>query len=146
MKQASLEKKASVPLTGGIGFRKRLRGQQAAASRIQARVAATPTYYTTIAAESRGDGGLTYSGGLRTATIISTTNLNASGSITAATFHGDGSHLTGISAQSDRIISGTTSMVANGATSIISITSGGVTAGYFNSNGEAFADGYGGEG
>ncbi|ABE64559.1 hypothetical protein Nham_3856 [Nitrobacter hamburgensis X14] len=39
------------------------------------------------------------------------------------------------SGSGDRITSGTTSMVANSATSIISITNAGVTAGYFNSNG-----------
>lgn len=53
-----------------------------------------------------GDSGLTYSGGLMTATNISTTNLTASGNVTAAAFYGDGSHLTGISTQTDRIVSG----------------------------------------
>jgi len=86
-----------------------------------------------------GDSGMTYSGGLLTVSNISTTNLNA-GNVTAAAFYGDGSHLTGISASAisglngDRIASGSTSIVAN-STSIISITTNGVTDGYFNSNG-----------
>ncbi len=64
-------------------------------------------------------------------TYISGTTING-------TFLGDGSGLTGISGSGgngDRITSGTTSMVANSATSIISITNAGVTGGYFNANG-----------
>jgi hypothetical protein len=44
-------------------------------------------------------------------------------------------------ATGDRIVSGSTSMVANSTTSIISITNAGVTAGYFNSNGVLTAPG-----
>ncbi|WP_315765651.1 tail fiber domain-containing protein [Bradyrhizobium sp. SZCCHNS2005] len=57
------------------------------------------------------------------ATTVSTTNLTVNGVA-----------ITG-NASGDRITSGTTSMVANSGTSIISITNAGVTAGYFNSNG-----------
>lgn len=39
-----------------------------------------------------GDSGMTYSSGLLTVTNISTTNLTASGNVTAAAFYGDGSN------------------------------------------------------
>jgi hypothetical protein len=71
-----------------------------------------------------GDSGLTYSSGLLTATNISTTNLTASGNITAAAFYGDGSHLTGIStstALGDRIVSGSTSAIAQGSSGVVSV-------------------------
>jgi hypothetical protein len=52
-----------------------------------------------------------------------------------------GTASTSSTSSGDRITSGTTSMVANSATSIISITNAGVTAGYFNSNGVLTAPG-----
>jgi hypothetical protein len=48
-----------------------------------------------------GDGGLTYGSG----------NLNVSGNVSASAFYGDGSHLTGISTQGDRIVSGSVNAI-----------------------------------
>jgi len=68
-------------------------------------------------------------------------DLIVSSTVSATSFVGDGSGLTNINAanvsglSTDRITSGTTSMVANSATSIISITTAGVTTGYFTSAG-----------
>jgi hypothetical protein len=86
-----------------------------------------------------GSSNFTYSAGLLTLTgTVTTTNLYASsvsgttgtfGSITVGSCTGCGG------GSGDRITSGTTSMVANSATSIISITNAGVTGGYFNANG-----------
>ncbi len=86
-----------------------------------------------------GSSNFTYSAGLLTLTgTVTTTNLYASsvsgttgtfGSITVGSCTGCGG------SSGDRITSGTTSMVANSATSIISITNAGVTGGYFNANG-----------
>jgi hypothetical protein len=67
-------------------------------------------------------------------TPLPSTALEVSGTISATHFVGDGSGLTGIGG-GDRIVSGTTSMVANTASNIISITNGGTNTGYFNSNG-----------
>jgi hypothetical protein len=85
------------------------------------------------------------SGTMYVPTSISSTNgyfANVSASmVSATTYYGDGSHLTGIAASgvtglnADRIVSNATSMLANGTTNIISITNNGVNTGYFNSNG-----------
>jgi hypothetical protein len=80
----------------------------------------------------------TYSGGLVTLTGTISATTGYFGAVSATTYYGDGSHLTGISTQGDRIVSGTgnsVAIVANSSTNIISITNSGVTAGYFNSNG-----------
>jgi hypothetical protein len=62
-----------------------------------------------------------------------TVALEVSGTISATNFVGDGSGLTGIvAASSDRITSGTTSMVAISDTGFISLTQSGVNTGWFN--------------
>jgi hypothetical protein len=73
--------------------------------------------------------------------VVSGTTFIVSGTVSATAYYGDGSHLTGISTQGDRITSGTTSMVAQTASNIISITTSGVNTGYFNSNGVLTAPG-----
>jgi len=81
------------------------------------------------------------SGGLIGIGIVPVVQLEVSGTISATHLVGDGSGITGITAANisglanDRIISGSTSMVANSGTNVISITTSGVNTGYFNSNG-----------
>lgn len=70
--------------------------------------------------------------------IVSGTYVNAK--IVSATFlYGDGSNLTGVAGggggATDRIVSGSTSLVAQTTSNVISITTAGTTTGYFNSNG-----------
>jgi trimeric autotransporter adhesin len=68
--------------------------------------------------------------------------LEVSGTISATGLAVNGVNITG--GGSDRIVSGTgnrTSIIANSATSIISITNASVTTGYFNSNGVLTAPG-----
>jgi hypothetical protein len=60
-------------------------------------------------------------------------NLSVSGSITAASFIGDGSGLFNIAgASADRIVSGTTSMLAISNTGYISLTQAGTNTGWFD--------------
>ncbi len=60
-----------------------------------------------------------------------TANLEVSGTI-SGTFVGDGSGLTGVvAAGSDRIVSNTVKVIANGNSNSISITEAGVTTGYY---------------
>lgn len=59
--------------------------------------------------------------------------LDVSGTVRATQFVGDGSGLTGVVASTgDRIVSSTTSMVADGATGLISVTQSGVNTAYFH--------------
>lgn len=70
---------------------------------------------------------------LRAANVSVTGNLSAGGTITAAEFIGDGSGLTGVVASSgDRIVSGTTSMLAVSASGFISVTQAGTNTGWFD--------------
>jgi hypothetical protein len=78
-------------------------------------------------------GVFTYSAGVLKATTISTTNAYAS-TASFTTLYVGGVAVTG-SSNGDRITSGTTSIVAQTASNIISITTSGVNTGYFNSNG-----------
>ncbi|ODA66029.1 hypothetical protein A7A08_03043 [Methyloligella halotolerans] len=79
---------------------------------------------------------------LRTGNVSVTGNVSATGTISADRFVGDGSELTGvIAASGDRITSGTTGMVAISETGYISITTGGVTTGYFTPGGVLVANG-----
>ncbi|EJN16283.1 hypothetical protein PMI42_00118 [Bradyrhizobium sp. YR681] len=60
-------------------------------------------------------------------------NVIVSGSVTAAQFIGDGSGLTNVGAAStDRITSGTTSMLAISSTGFVSLTQSGVNTGWFD--------------
>lgn len=76
----------------------------------------------------------TYSGGLLSVTggTVSATN-GYFGTVSATAYYGDGSHLTGISTQGDRIVSGTLSAIANSATGYISLTTAGTNWGYLSS-------------
>lgn len=67
-------------------------------------------------------------------TATPTTALEVSGTVSATRFVGDGSGLTGIAsaATTDRIVSGTTSMLAVSATGYVSLTQSGVNTGWFD--------------
>lgn len=59
--------------------------------------------------------------------------VTAAGTVSATRFVGDGSGLTGVVASTgDRIVSSTTSMVADGASGLISITQAGTNTAYFH--------------
>ncbi|UOK73989.1 beta strand repeat-containing protein [Ancylobacter polymorphus] len=65
--------------------------------------------------------------------IILAGGLNTSGTVTATRFVGDGSGLTGVVASTaDRIVSGTTSMVAVSGTGFVSLTQAGTNTGWFD--------------
>jgi cytoskeletal protein CcmA (bactofilin family) len=70
---------------------------------------------------------------------ISTTNISATGNIQATRFIGDGSQLTGLNVQGDRITSGTTSVVAQN-NNAVSITIAGSEVANFNSGGLALTN------
>lgn len=91
-----------------------------------------PTYAPTVGTD-----------GLLTATNVSVTGaVSVTGNVSANKFIGDGSELTGVTAASgDRIVSGTTSMIAISNTGYISVTTGGVTTGYFTPAGVLVANG-----
>ena len=78
---------------------------------------------------TRGDVGCpSYAPSLTTAGDVSVT-----GNLSANSFIGDGSGLTGVTASSgDRIVSGTTSMLAVSNTGYVSLTQAGVNTGWFN--------------
>lgn len=64
---------------------------------------------------------------------ITRAGLEVSGMVSATRFLGDGSGLTGVAASTgDRIVSGTTSMVADGATGYISLTQSTGNTGWFD--------------
>jgi len=71
---------------------------------------------------------------LNTSTWNPSANLEVSGTISATHFVGDGSGLTGLGAagSSDRITSGTTSMLAISSTGYVSLTQSGVNTGWFD--------------
>jgi hypothetical protein len=123
-------------------------------------VSATSIFGATVSGTNVYGGSI--SGTTGTFGSIGTGSINASGVISATgatgtvsatygyfkyvsgTFVGDGSGLINLpTASGDRFISGTntTGMIANSATSIISITNAGITTGYFNSNGVLTAPG-----
>ncbi len=73
------------------------------------------------------------SGGLLGIGIVPGVPLEVSGTVSATNFVGNGAGLTGVVASSgDRIVSGTTSMVAISATGFISITQAGTNTGWFD--------------
>src|SRR5262249_50522908 len=62
-------------------------------------------------------------------------NVEVSGTISATHFVGDGSGLTGLSGTPDRIVSGSSSVIVNSATSTISFTMAGIVTGYLDGAG-----------
>jgi Chaperone of endosialidase len=85
---------------------------------------------------SRGDIGCpTYAPSVTAAGHVSVT-----GNLSAAKFIGDGSGLTSLSATSDRITSGTTSVIST-ATGLINLTTSGTTTGYFDTSGRLLVPG-----
>jgi hypothetical protein len=87
---------------------------------------------TTFTGDNLLAGGLTISGDAEMATI-STSAVSVHGDVSATHFYGDGSGLTGITAaSSDRITSGTTSMIAYTANGYVSVTQAGVNTAYFH--------------
>ncbi|HEX2859440.1 MAG TPA: tail fiber domain-containing protein [Alphaproteobacteria bacterium] len=72
--------------------------------------------------------------GSLTGSLTTIGGIKANGVVTATYFEGDGSRLTGISGGSgDRITSGTTSMIANSATTYVSMSTGATVWGYLSS-------------
>ena len=69
----------------------------------------------------------------KSAGVAASTALEVAGTVSATAFVGDGSGLTGIvGASADRIVSGTTSMLAISNTGYISITQAGTNTGWFD--------------
>jgi hypothetical protein len=81
-----------------------------------------------------GAAGLLLTSGTLQITNISATNVSATGNVSALKFIGDGSSLTGISTQGDRITSGTATVIANSTGGYISLTTGATTWGYLGSS------------
>jgi hypothetical protein len=108
-------------------------------------VAGTTTTYPSATLHVAGNALITSWTGINfssTGNVTPTAPLEVSGTVSATRFVGDGSGLTGVVAgSSDRIVSGTTQMVAISNTSYISITTGGVTTGYFTPGGVLVANG-----
>jgi hypothetical protein len=98
-----------------------------------------PTYAPSVSgagqltAATTSTGGLTVTGNTSLAGV-SATNVSATGNISALKFIGDGSLLSGISTQGDRITSGTASAIANTTGGFISLTTGLTTWGYIGSS------------
>ncbi len=59
-------------------------------------------------------------------------HVSVTGNVSANKFIGDGSGLTNLNVQGDRIVSGTHAVTANEATGYVSLTTGGTTWGYFS--------------
>ena len=65
--------------------------------------------------------------------LLSATDISATGTIQAGQFVGDGSGLTGVTAAAtDRIVSGTTTMIVVSSTGFISLTQGATNTGWFD--------------
>lgn len=92
-----------------------------------------------------GDSFFTYLAGLLQVTSISTTNISSTGPISASTYYGDGSHLTGISSggvSSYNSLTNIPSVLANisnstGSVTVTSVNASTFTGGNFVGNGSA---------
>lgn len=62
--------------------------------------------------------------------VFANGGVSATGVVTATAFYGDGSGLTNLNVQGDRIVSGTHAVIANQNTGYVSLTTGGSTWGY----------------
>jgi hypothetical protein len=87
----------------------------------------------TMAVPALATGGLTVVGSANMGNISATGNVSVTGNVSANKFIGDGSGLTGVAgASADRIVSGTTSMLAMGSSGFVSLTQAGTNTGWFD--------------
>jgi len=75
--------------------------------------------------------------------VSPTAQLEVAGTVSATRFVGDGSGLTGIAGGSSNEIASGTTKVSTNSNGYISLTTGGVTTGYFNTSGQLIAPGLG---
>lgn len=100
------------------------------------------SFATTSTTAPDVENGLCYSDGRDIACdgaagLLVTSGTVSFGAVSATTYYGDGSNLTGVTAtaETDRVTSGTTAVIANSDSGYVSFTSSGVTTGHYSPGG-----------